>query len=228
MKTKFRHSTKLDVCHSIIRNFEATNPRKKYISDLEVFIRESRLEDFISEAGETIVVSTIHKAKGKEFDNVFLMLEDFFPATDEARRQLYVAMTRAKQNLSIHLNTAFLDSLSAEDLQRHENDETFSPPTELVMHLTFRDVWLDYFAKRQYLVCRLQSGDDLMVDDEGCYNTRGQSVLKFSKDFIKRIESLKESNYELKSAKVNFIVYWLKEGQEKEAMVVLPELYFVK
>jgi len=39
---------------------------------------------------------------------------------------------------------------------------------------------------------------------------------------------MKENNYELKSAKVNFIVYWQKEGEEKEVKIILPELYFEK
>src|SRR5690606_38440727 len=43
---KFRNSTKLEVCMNIIKDFEATNPKKKYKSDLEIFIRESKLEDF--------------------------------------------------------------------------------------------------------------------------------------------------------------------------------------
>jgi ATP-dependent DNA helicase RecQ len=30
----------------------------------------------------------------------------------------------------------------------------------------------------------------------------------------------------LKSAKVNFIVYWRKEGEEEEVKIILPELYF--
>ncbi|MEZ5148636.1 MAG: AAA family ATPase, partial [Bacteroidales bacterium] len=67
----FRKSNKLDVSINIIKDFEATNPKKKYKSDLEVFIRESKLEDFFNDNGETIFVSTIHKAKEKEFDNVF-------------------------------------------------------------------------------------------------------------------------------------------------------------
>jgi ATP-dependent DNA helicase RecQ len=27
---------------------------------------------------------------------------------------------------------------------------------------------------------------------------------------------------------VNFIVYWLKEGEEKEIKIILPEIYFEK
>ncbi|MDO9256937.1 MAG: RecQ family ATP-dependent DNA helicase, partial [Bacteroidales bacterium] len=74
---KYKLSSKFEICNNIIRDFEETNPKKKYKSDLEVFIKESKLEDFYSENGEMIFVSTIHKAKGKEFDNVFLLLENF-------------------------------------------------------------------------------------------------------------------------------------------------------
>lgn len=225
---KFRNSTKLEVCTNIIKDFEAANPKKKYKSDLEVFIRESKLEDFFNENGETIFVSTIHKAKGKEFDNVFLMLENFNPATDEAKRQLYVAMTRAKQNLTVHINSNFLDNLSAENLERIEDSEIYLPPKELVMHLTYKDVWLDYFVNRQHLISQLMSGNVLTLNGDECLNPHGQSVLKFSQLFLRQIESLKEKNYILKSVKVNFIVYWLKEGAEHEVKIVLPELYFEK
>ncbi len=223
---RFRNSTKLEICGNIIKDFEATNPKKKYKSDLEVFIRESKLEDFFNENGETIFVSTIHKAKGKEFDNVFLMLENFNPATDEAKRLLYVAMTRAKRNLTIHLNSNFLDNIAAENLERIENREIHLQPNELAMHLSLKDVWLDYFITRQNLISDLKSGDTLTINGDECLDTKGKSVLKFSKLFVGQIESMKAKNYELKSAKVNFIVYWKKENSEQEVKIVLPELYF--
>jgi ATP-dependent DNA helicase RecQ len=223
---RFRNSTKLEVSNNIIKDFEATNPKKKYKSDLEVFIRESKLEDFFNENGETIFVSTIHKAKGKEFDNVFLMLENINPTTDEARRQLYFAMTRAKQYLTVHLNSDFLDDLTAETLERVDDREIYLPPNEMTMHLTFKEVWLDYFINKQYLVSQLTSGDTLTLNGDECLNSKGQSDLKFSQQFVKQIQSMRERNYELKSAKVNFILYWLKVGEEKEVKIVLPELYF--
>lgn len=225
---KFSKSNKLEICTNIIKDFEATNPKRKYKSDLEVFIRESKLEDFFNENGETIFISTIHKAKGKEFDNVLLMLENFIPTTDEAKRQLYVAMTRSKQNLTIHLNSNFLDNLSAENLERIEDREIYLPPKELAMHLTYKDVWLDYFINKQYLVSQFTSGDNLILNGDECLNSKGQSVLKFSMQFVNQIESMRHRNYILKSAKVNFIVYWLKEGAEKEVKIILPELYFEK
>jgi ATP-dependent DNA helicase RecQ len=154
------------------------------------------------------------------------MLENFNPATDEARRQLYVAMTRAKMNLTIHLNSNYLDNLTAENLERVDDGKIYLPPNEMAMHLTFKDVWLDYFINKQHLVSRLKSGDALTLNGDECLNSQGQSVLKFSQQFVGQIESMKERNYELKTVKVNFIVYWLKEGEEQEVKIVLPELYF--
>lgn len=223
---KYRHSTKLEILGNIIKDFEASNPKKKYKSDLEVFIRESKLEDFFNENGETIFVSTIHKAKGKEFENVFMMLENYNSSTDESKRLLYVAMTRAKTNLTIHLNSNFLDDLKVDNLQRIENQEIHLPPNELAMHLSFKDVWLDYFISRQNFISELKSGDALSINGDICMDTKGNSVLKFSKQFLGQIENMKAKNYELKSAKVNFVIYWKKEETEQEIKIVLPELYF--
>jgi len=224
----FRYSTKLDVCINIIKDFEETNPQKKYKSDLDSFIRESKLEDFFNENGETIFVSTIHKAKGKEFDHVFLLLENFNITTNEAKRQLYVAMTRAKQNLTIHLNSNFLDAISVENMERIDNQETYFPTNEIALHLTYKDVRLDSFINRQYQITQLRSGDVLSIHGDKCLNSKGQSVLTFSQKFKLQIESMREKKYELKRAKVNFILYWLKEGTEREIKIILPELHFEK
>ncbi len=43
---QFGRSSKLEVAQAIIRDFEATNPKRKYFSDLEDYIRDSKLEDF--------------------------------------------------------------------------------------------------------------------------------------------------------------------------------------
>jgi ATP-dependent DNA helicase RecQ len=224
--SKFQRSTRLELCRNIISDFEATNPYNKYKSDLEVFIRESDLEDFYSENGETIFVSTMHKAKGKEFDNVFLMLDDFYPVSDEDKRLLYVAMTRAKHNLCIHLNRSYLDGITAQNTVLVADTEIYHPPRELAMHLTHKDVWLDYFINKQGLISKLQSGDVLIPNGNECLNARRQSVLKFSSQFMVQIGLMKENNYELKSAGVNFILYWQKEGTDKELKIILPELIF--
>ena len=109
-----------------------------------------------------------------------------------------------------------------------EDKRTYSLPNELAMHLSLKDVWLDYFINREFLVSQLQSGDCLIVKDSECLDEKGNSVLKFSKRFVEQIVYIKGKNYLLKSAKVNFIVYWRKEEAKQEIKVILPELYFEK
>ncbi|HZK52753.1 MAG TPA: ATP-dependent helicase, partial [Desulfosporosinus sp.] len=223
---RFGRSLNQEICGNIIKDFEAVNPKYKYKSDLEVFIRESKLEDFLGGNSETIFVSTIHKAKGREFDNVFLMLDEFKLRSEEAMRQLYVAMTRAKRNLSIHYNGNYLQFIKAEGLERVTDLEDYLPPCQLAMHLTYKDVWLDYFLYCQPQVSQLNSGDELTVDRDCCRNSKGQVVLRFSKQLIKQIEERKQKNNILKTAKIRFIVYWQKENAEHEIRIVLPELHF--
>jgi ATP-dependent DNA helicase RecQ len=225
---RYKLSSKFEICNNLIKDFEGINTKRKYKSDFEVFIRESKLEDFISTNGETIFVSTIHKAKGKEFDNVFLLLENFDAREDEKKRQLYVAMTRAKQKLTIHLNGSYLDKFKTEELERIENSNIFQPPSGLVLHLSHRDLYLGYFEYVQRRINELSSGDSLIISDEGCKNDKGELVLKFSKKFLERLAEIKQGGFELKEAKVNFIVHWTDDDKKIEVKIVLPELHFEK
>jgi ATP-dependent DNA helicase RecQ len=223
---KFVNSSKLEICKNIIKDFESTNTRIKYFSDLEVFIRESKLEDFLKGDGETIFVSTIHKAKGKEFDNVFIMLDDCDLSNDEKKRQVYVAMTRAKQNLSIHHNSDFFANMQADNLVSLVDEKNYGPPDKLSMQLSFSDVFLGYFENRQNQINRLVPGDNLIISSNGCTNSNGDVVLKFSKKFQETIVQLEHLGYHLKNVKVNFIILWKDPEKEKEFKIILPELCF--
>jgi ATP-dependent DNA helicase RecQ len=219
-------SSKYELCLNLIKDFETIYPNKKFKSDLEIFIRESKLEDFFTENGELIYVSTIHKAKGREFDNVFMMIRNIFPEKDEEKRLLYVGMTRAKQHLRIHLNTDCLQSISVDNLKLIRDTQTHLPPDQLAVQLGYKDIWLDFFIKRQWLVGQLISGEKLRVIEAGMVNAKGDIVTKFSKDFMEKINKYKDKGYCPSSGCVNFIVYWLKEGANQEVKVVLPELIF--
>ena len=225
---QFRKSERLDLCLNLIKDFEQTNPKKKYRSDFDTFIRESKLEDFYNENGQTIFVSTIHKAKGKEFDNVFIMLDNFNSEGDEAKRQLYVAMTRAKQNLTIHLNNYILDASSRVSLNRVENKESYLAPNGISLHLSHKDVNLGYFEYVQNRIRNMVSGDELLIKEEGCANTNDDLVLKFSQKTLETLKNYSDKGYKPQKAKVNFIVYWHKEGEDREVKIILPELYLEK
>ncbi|TYQ17768.1 UNVERIFIED_CONTAM: ATP-dependent DNA helicase RecQ [Acetivibrio alkalicellulosi] len=224
----YRESPNLEICINIIKDFEAANPKNKYKSDLEIFIRESKLEDFYGGKVETIFVSTIHKAKGREFNNVFLMLNHFNTKTDEDIRLLYVGMTRAKSNLTIHYNGNYLDYIKTDGLKLIDDRNIYSPPCQLAMQLSYKDVWLDYFKGCQHWILNLNTGDELLVKGEYCCNIEGKQVLRFSKQFISQIQHMGEKGYYPKVAKIKFIVYWQKEDEDYQIRIILPEVYFEK
>jgi ATP-dependent DNA helicase RecQ len=227
---RFSRSVKLDLSINIIKDFELSNPKRKYKTDFEVFLRESKMEDFLSGSIDTIVVSTIHKAKGREFDNVFLMLNNFQIYEESKKRELYVAMTRAKNKLVIHLNNNILDGLNADNLRMEKDTESYTDQNDIVLQLSHRDIWLDYFInnQRQKWISHLQSGDNLFFKKDSCYNSENQEILKISKAFASRLNDFIKSGYEVNSVKINFILFWKKEETDKEVKIVLPEIYLQK
>lgn len=236
IKNEYCEATSWEICRGIIQNFEQLYPCK-YRSDWETYLFESKLEDFYAVRGETIVVSTIHKAKGKEFDNVFLLLNDNRdllgdnqPVTDEKRREIYVALTRAKNKLSIHLNSYYPEIFGNEEKIIRFDKAYYPMPERLLFLLTHRDVWLDFFkdARRQESIGNLKSGMPLRLMEGGCCDSSDKEVVRFSNSFKKEIEKWLDKGYELKEARVNFVVYWKKTGEEEEVKVLLPEIVLVK
>ena len=228
---RFEKSSKLDITVNIIKNFEITNPKRKYISDFEVFLRESKLEDFITGNSDTIIVSTIHKAKGKEFDNVYLMLNNFRIKEESNKRELYVAMTRAKNNLTIHLNNDIFDDVSGMENVFFKSDNTpYNSQKHIVLQLTHRDIWLDFFIdkNRQKLLKQLQSGEQIIIKNNTAYNSGKQEILKFSKLFVRRLDALYEKGYKIDSAAINFMLFWKKEESDEKNIIILPEIYLTK
>jgi ATP-dependent DNA helicase RecQ len=225
-----QHSTKLEIISIIIKQFELTNPVKKYKSDWKAFLTESKLDDFVKIDNETIFVSTIHKAKGKEFDNVYVLLNGFRPDSDEEKRQLYVAFTRAKTNLTIHYNGVYLQSQDAKNLYHRKNEMIYDEPLQIALLLNHKNVQLGYFEFVQHRINSLQSGTTLKILEDGLGNSDGELVLKYSKTFKDSLAEYLHKGYKPNAAKVNFKVYWKSSEDEKakEVLIILPELVLIK
>jgi ATP-dependent DNA helicase RecQ len=221
-------SSKKELANNVIKAFEDINTTRKYKSDWKSFLFESKVEDFITIDSELIYVSTIHKAKGKEFDNVFLLLKDFAPDKDENKRQFYVAITRAKQNLHIHYNGNYLQNYSTKALVYRNDNSIYPEPEQIAFYLTHRDVQLGYFEYVQHRIKSLLSGNSLRLAEDGLANSAGEITLKYSQRFKDILTERKANNFKIVEAKVNFIVYWKDETKEKESKIILPLLILKK
>jgi ATP-dependent DNA helicase RecQ len=226
LKDKFGKNSTAELVTKAIKGFVKLNPGVKYRSDFENFVAESNLEDFIDYGMDTILVSTMHKAKGREFDNVYLMLNHFLPDNNEKRRLLYVAMTRAKKGLEVHYNNDFLDNIDVDGIQRIRSLTPYPKPDKLLKQLTHKDVYLGYFEFIQQRIHRLHNGDSLKMIEEGCLNQSGDLVMKFSESMKQKLGRIHEMGYSPTGAKVSFRVYWYNEEKQKEYLVMLPMIGF--
>ena len=230
LKLKFGNSSSWDICRAIILNFERAYPRK-YRSDWETYLFESKLEDFYSVQGETIIISTIHKAKGKEFDNIFLLLNEIETPSEERKREIYVAITRAKQNLSIHLNGHYLDNTDSSIAPIQIDNSLYTSPRQISYLLTHKDLLLDGFIwlpHCQEIIANLKSGMPLLPTEQGCKDSFGNEILRFSSKFRNTLNELMQKGYALKKASVNFVVYWEKQEDKQEVRIVLPKIILEK
>lgn len=231
----FRGSECLEMFGNCLEAFNEECPGRKYISDFENFLLESRLEDFSKSRSSEIIVSTIHKSKGCEYDNVYISLKGLGDITDRERRMIYVGMTRAKNNLSVHYSNVnlFLDK-SLQGLIIEDNT-VYGAPVEVLMQLSHRDVVLDIFKGCQDSLPGLLSGTGLFVSGDYLYAETGGrrvKVLRFSSAFRTQLSRMVSKGYLPVKAKVRFQVFWSYEeptGEtgsptRSEIMIVLPDL----
>ncbi len=135
----------LDIFLNIAENYKslenflsdmALEPPRDSVVDVEVPVKEN----------EFVTLSTIHSAKGLEWHTVFIIhaIDGFFPSSqsfekwetlEEERRLMYVASTRAKQNLFVCYPMQIFD---------RQQGVSFSKPSRFIHDIgeDKADVWL--------------------------------------------------------------------------------------
>jgi ATP-dependent DNA helicase RecQ len=238
-KSKHHSSIHLEICLSIIQNFELNYEKQKQLIDWYEYINEIKMEDAINADSNAIIVATMHKAKGKEFDHVYLLLEDYDFNNPESKRVLYVGCTRAKKSLQIHCNSTFFDGFKTDKLEITNYVGQTSQPDHFELILGHKDVNLSSqkFGQTLNRINTLKSGDPLKKDIVqfpnntaiGLAKINGGNVLIFSREFTEnKYEIFTKDQYQLNSANVEYLVYWYDSKEEKEYKIVLPRLQFKK
>ena len=225
----YARSNSLPYVKRCIQLFEQTN-KTKYITDFKEFVNESSTEDFCDVSGAEVVVSTIHKAKGREFDDVYMLISGQFHVTDELLRCYYVGITRAKNRLFIHTNGNYFDGLKAD--RRLVDQQQYPLPEEIVLQLSHKDVNLGFFKEQKQHVLSLRGGDALRYNGEVLYDVvTGSVVARLSQNMLTKLAEWEKRGYTVKSASVRFVVAWKPKGApkyESETAVLLPNMVLVR
>ncbi len=222
-KKEFINSPHFDSCYLIINRFEEETPKRKVLSEWIDYVQQSRFEDFLTIHHNLVYVMTLHKAKGKEFDNVFVLHKDGFVLNEEEKRLIYVGITRAKTNLYIHTNTKIYNNLKLADIKFIDGLESTEVNDTKNISLTHKDVQLGYFAFVQHHINNLRSGDQLVIKNGDGYNRNDNRVVRFSDAFMKKLETERQKGFLPTHAIIRFIVYWLTD-EGKEVKIILPQI----
>lgn len=140
-------------------------------------------------------------------------------------RRYYVGMTRAKQRLFVYTNGNCFDRLRADC---HMTDrEQYAMPDEIVLQLSHKDVYLQFFKGRKSEVLALRSGDRLTYGNHFLYNAAGMPVAKLSVNMQKTLAEWESRGYSVRSVSVRFIVAWKPKDaprDEAETAVLLADM----
>lgn len=224
--TAYRTSTVLPVCLKLLQTFASVN-RTLYRTDLLEFIHESGFEDFIDDSQNAVLVSTMHKAKGREFDKVYLMLNRYDLRPEAAKRAVYVALTRAREELSVHYYGSFMEGSPVPGVVYQQDVRLWPEPNEIVLHLGHQDVVLDFFKGKKARNLALRSGQALTTAG-GYLSCNGKRIIKISQKCQEQLTSLAKRGYSIQRAEIRFVVAWKGENDKEENAIILPTLYLLK
>ncbi len=204
----YASSSCLRVMQHFFSDFETTH-QFYYRSDLREYIFESNIEDFIASDNNSVFVSTIHKAKGREFDTVYILSPIPDGSNINDMRAYYVGLTRAKRNLYLVTN----------------------PPTEyssISIALNMHDVILNYFKGKKDIVLRMRSGDGLYYKDGYLLNEQKIKVAALSASGKNKLMAWIDKDYKVTSAKVSYTLAWKPQDSNIECAVCLANIVLSK
>lgn len=242
----------LDYARSADKNLGAS----VVASDFEKFLAELKFEE-IEEAKGKVIISTIHKAKGKEFDIVFVGVKKDFRFSEIAeRRLLYVAFSRAKQKLFIHTQREDLECLCEHFGERKTYEAKEAIPQKIRYEMGLKDIFLSYeVAQNNLKDLRIMAGEMCEVRDrediELLYKCKGvenkyvdgkctedkyaeeksvqKCVGRLSKKLAQTLRDKIAQGYELeKQARVKYVVKWRDKQKGKMTTQVLCEVLLHK
>lgn len=235
---KYRNSHNLSLFKEAFKKF-----KKEYSNDLdyikdkdeklaqsiltahfESFLQELSFDEF--EHSAHIIISTMHKAKGKEFDFVFIGMRQKFQFNENVeKRLLYVAITRAKQGLFIHTQQDFLYKLNHFFDEFRIEDKKEQSPLKISYIMGLKDIQLD----NKFIQSNLKSLRSNCVAGDECEISikrhsgndfinilyEKKAVASLSQNFREKLFEKIKQGYKLsQKARLKYAVKWQNDENE--------------
>jgi len=201
-----------------------------YISLWESYLDEIKFEDFSNSS--RVTVSTMHKAKGKEFDTVIVVLHPR-QIDDELIRLYYVAVTRAKKELIILTDKKHLLSIMPKDITVIKDNNHYEQVNTKTCIMTLRDVFLGFCGWHNGRMEPLVVGTKVQMSkrnkDKRFHLFVGNNIIEcLSKDFSKKIKEYIEAGYSVDDIEVESVVVWRDKKENRHIKHALCKIVMKK
>lgn len=175
----------------------------------------------LSSNNSKIVVATIHRAKGKEFDEVHVVLQNHHhqDSLDYFYRLYYVALSRAKSLLHIHtFPTQPFKHLENSDISVDHNAKTnFGILKRRILIMQLEDVYLSFLSRNKnsqdYVSnTKIVAGEPVLItqDQKGFKITHNNTVIgRTSKKFTDQLHRSISKGYMIDKSEIEYIAKWL-------------------
>lgn len=193
-----------------------------------------------------IILSTFHKAKGLEFDNVIICFDQDIARwnqrnqtknkKEELIRLLYVAMTRAKNNLSLLWNTQtnpFLNYLSKYSLEYISPHSEVKNKKEIWLITSCSDINLWYHD-----LLYVHPSDAFPLETKVKYTFNPDGRVDFMQDgivlqsssklFSQKLKKWISKNYSIKTIHIHQRLWYYLKEQKKSILVYLFKIILQK
>jgi len=194
---------------------------KQYLSAIEF--------DEFEQSQTKVTVSTIHKAKGKEWDEVYFCVDtDFFhnnAQLESNKRLAYVAITRAKNKLHIHSKTPFFNSL----IKCKVCNNDYRKLKTIVLLTGLKGIVLsNEYSKKGIDNTLPMAGEEVQIKDNNPYFNiikNGHQISSLSSKMASEIRQYLNDGYTLQKAEIENIVVWENSDNCEELRQVLCKIY---
>lgn len=213
-KKRYAGSTNLSLLYRVIKGF--IDEHEIYTPSLwKIYLEEISSEQLINTFNK-VLVSTIHKSKGKEFNTVVLVAHKRI-FDDNSIRLFYVAMTRAKKRLIIVTDNKLFDKYSTSSVQNKYNSKIYTKPNRKTLVMGLKDLYISFYNDQDKQKVDLITGSQAFVKEltqgKAYYITQNNlSIAQFSKKMQSTIREHETKGYKIVDVTIENVVESLDEN----------------
>ena len=228
VKQRYKGSKKLSILYKIVKGF--IDDHEIYTPSLwHIYLDEISSDQLIS-AYNKVLVSTIHKAKGKEFDTVVLVAHKMI-LNDDFIRLFYVGMTRAKNKLIIVTNNEYFKANSTVLVENIVNNKDYMEPNKKTFVMGLSDLYMSYRSQHDKNKIDLIAGSQVVLKEQyKSYVLVQNSLLigQLSKKMQEVIKLHEAQGYYIINITIENVVEWFDDQLENFRQLPLCKIIMNK